>query len=85
MTRDVVTILQAEKVRVHGTVLLPTRAPEAPVRTAAPTQAPSHAPVLPQQARVIESNTEYAILEVVCSCGAKMHLQCNYGNIAKNQ
>ncbi|MBN1818893.1 MAG: hypothetical protein JW828_16135 [Sedimentisphaerales bacterium] len=84
MTREVITVLQAENVRVHGTVLLPTRAPQAPVRTAAAPQAPSHAPASPQQARVVESNTEYAILEVVCSCGAKMHIQCNYGNVAKN-
>ena len=35
-----------------------------------------------EQARVIESNEQYAIIEIVCSCGAKSHIQCNYGDIA---
>jgi len=33
-----------------------------------------------QEARVIESNPEYAILEVVCGCGCKSQIQCHYVN-----
>lgn len=36
---------------------------------------------LPQQARVVESNSEYAIIEVTCSCGGKSHIQCNYAHL----
>ena len=32
-----------------------------------------------QQARIIESNDSYAILELICSCGCKSRVQCNYG------
>lgn len=35
----------------------------------------------PQQARVVESNSEYAIIEVTCSCGGKSHIQCNYAHL----
>jgi len=42
---------------------------------------PAAAVSVPREARVIESNSEYAILEVICSCGSKMHIQCNYGGM----
>jgi hypothetical protein len=32
-----------------------------------------------QQARIIESNDQHAILELTCSCGCKSRVQCNYG------
>jgi hypothetical protein len=35
----------------------------------------------PIQARIVESNSDYAILEIVCSCGCKTHIQCNYANV----
>lgn len=38
---------------------------------------------VPQEARIIESNNEYAIIEVTCSCGAKSHIQCNYAAMTK--
>ena len=31
-----------------------------------------------QQARIVESNNEYAIIEVTCSCGGRAFVQCNY-------
>lgn len=34
------------------------------------------------QARIVESNSDYVILEVVCGCGQKHFIQCNYGNVA---
>jgi hypothetical protein len=34
------------------------------------------------QARIVESNSDYVILEVICSCGQKSFIQCNYGNVA---
>ena len=43
-------------------------------------------PVVPggsvaQQARIVESNNEYAIIEIICSCGQKTHVQCNYSSL----
>lgn len=34
-----------------------------------------------RQARIVESNNEYAIIEIICSCGQKTHVQCNYSNL----
>jgi hypothetical protein len=31
------------------------------------------------QARVIENQQEFAILEITCSCGRKICLKCEYG------
>jgi hypothetical protein len=33
------------------------------------------------QARVIENHQEFAILEVTCSCGRKIHLKCEYADL----
>jgi hypothetical protein len=35
----------------------------------------------PQQVRIVESNSEYAIIEVTCSCGSKSYIQCNYADV----
>ena len=37
------------------------------------------------QARIVESNSDYVILEMVCGCGCKSFVQCNYGNVAGSQ
>jgi len=37
-----------------------------------------------QQARIVESNNEYAIIEIICSCGSKNHIQCNYAELAQS-
>lgn len=39
----------------------------------------------PAQARIMESNSDYVILEIVCGCGRKSFVQCNYGNVAGPQ
>jgi hypothetical protein len=30
------------------------------------------------QAQIIENHTDHAVIEVVCSCGAKVYLRCDY-------
>jgi hypothetical protein len=42
-------------------------------------------PGAPVQARIVESNSDYVILEMICSCGRKSFVQCNYGNVAGSQ
>ncbi len=68
-----------------GTVRLGPDTGVAPVRTSPnATQADVHADhdnLQPQEAKIIESNDEYAIIEVVCSCGQKCHIQCNYADV----
>ncbi len=32
------------------------------------------------QARVVENSSEFAVIEVTCSCGKKTHLKCLYAN-----
>jgi len=31
-------------------------------------------------ARVVENSSEFAVIEVTCSCGKKTHLKCLYAN-----
>jgi hypothetical protein len=33
------------------------------------------------QARVVENHEEFALLEVTCSCGNKIYLKCEYGDL----
>ena len=78
-----VKILKGEQVVINGSVRLEIGG-DAPVRTPSSAQAGTSAGV-PEQARIVESNNEYAIIEVTCCCGAKSHIQCNYSGIAKAQ
>ena len=78
MDRNLVTVIKKDRVRISGTVRLTPEDGHAPVRTAASAQEDSNAISVPQEARVIESNSDYAIIEVTCSCGDKMNIQCNY-------
>ncbi len=78
-----IKVLKSDQVTVSGSVRL-TPEVAAPVRTAFSARADSpQAGSSPQSARVVESNTDYAVIEIVCSCGAKNHVQCNYADIAK--
>ena len=69
---------------MSGSVRLTPEAAVAPVRTAfsAPAGTPQ-ADATPQSARIVESNNEYAVIEVICSCGNKNQVQCNYADVAK--
>lgn len=81
MTHKLVRVLKAEDIELTGSVCLGTGSGPAPVRTDSPAQMDTAA--APQQARIVESNTEYAVIEVICSCGTKNYIQCNYGQMAK--
>jgi hypothetical protein len=32
----------------------------------------------PAQARIVENHPEFAVIEVICGCGAKTHIKCQY-------
>ncbi|MCE5186610.1 MAG: hypothetical protein LLF76_10845 [Planctomycetaceae bacterium] len=70
-----VKLIKRSDVEVSGSTHLPESA------GARKTVRPPATACAAQQARIIESNSEYAILEVCCSCGAKSHIQCNYANV----
>jgi len=74
-----VQVLKQHQVEIRGSVCLSPGA-KTQGRVLAP-RAGGAVCGVPQQARVIESNSEYAIIEVVCSCGGKSHIQCNYAHV----
>ena len=74
-------ILKSEDVRLEGQFHLDlAQAASAPGGH----QPRSGVPAAPQ-ARVLENNPEYAVIEVTCTCGASTRLRCEYaGTRAKN-
>jgi hypothetical protein len=74
MRRKVIRLLKKGQVKFGGSVQL---------KGGAGVVEPSSGPGGPtaQQARIVESNNEYAIIEITCSCGQKTHVQCNYSNL----
>ena len=75
MRHRTIKILKKDKVKVGGSVQLDgdNVSADSPAKPAGSTA---------QQARIVESNNEYAIIEIICSCGQKTHVQCNYSNLA---
>lgn len=33
------------------------------------------------QAKIVETNPEFAVLEITCSCGTKTRVRCEYNNV----
>ena len=79
-----IKVLKGDQVLVSGSVCLETGSSLAPVRTSAPSDG-AHASTEPghtQQANIVETTEQYAVIEVVCSCGSTTRLQCNYAEVA---
>jgi hypothetical protein len=76
-----VKVMKKNGVAVGGSVRIGPGIGRAPVRTNTASRACPPTAGVPQQARIIESNAEYAIIEITCACGTKSHIQCNYANI----
>ncbi len=78
-------LIKNDNVQVEGSIRLGIRGRANPVRTQ-PSSAQAgdpNQPNQPQQVRIVESNSEYAIIEVMCACGNKCYVQCNYADMAK--
>ena len=74
MADKIVKVLKKEKVAEGGSVeVVPPGGAGAP-----------SVGVACQQARIVESNDEYAVIEIVCSCGRKTSVQCNYSEVSKS-
>ena len=81
-----IKLLKSNQVKVSGSVRLTPEAAVAPVRTAFSASADipqTEAP--PLSARIIESNSDCAVIEVICSCGNKNHVRCKYADLAKSE
>ena len=77
-----VQVIKQNEIEVSGTVRLSPFFGGSAMTSRMPSRMPvGGGPGTAQQARIIESNSEYAILEITCSCGCKSHIQCNYGNV----
>lgn len=68
-------VIKKQQAHICGTVRLGAGAQNAPVRPATPSRAVPQGAI---QARLIDSNEEYALIEVSCSCGGKTQIQCRY-------
>ncbi|MHC4395244.1 MAG: hypothetical protein ACYS1A_06275 [Planctomycetota bacterium] len=42
-----------------------------------PTQG-GNSPAVAPQVRIVEKHSEFAVIEITCSCGIKTHLKCEY-------
>jgi hypothetical protein len=74
-------IIKGSEVKLEGTYRL--GGAQAGVQSAAPRE--RVVPSAAVQARIIESQPQYAIIEVTCSCGTKTQIRCEYADAAKNQ
>ncbi len=81
MTTRSVRVIKNNGAAVGGSVRIGPGMGHAPVRTHASSRTHTPAAGACQQARIIESNAEYAIIEITCACGQKSHIQCNYANV----
>jgi len=82
-----IKVLKSNLVKVSGSVRLTPEAAVAPVRTAfsASADTPQTAAHPPQSARIVDSNNDCAVIEVICSCGNKSHIRCKYAGPAKSE
>ncbi|UCC99975.1 MAG: hypothetical protein JSW66_08850 [Phycisphaerales bacterium] len=67
-------ILKSKDVELEGQYRLDAAPAKGPETGPLPTQT---TPVS-KQARILENHPEYAVVEVTCSCGARMVLRCEY-------
>jgi len=77
MAKTAKRILKSDNVKLEGQFHLdlaqPGSAQNGPKRGGAASAAP--------QARIVENHPEFAVIEVICSCGTGMHLRCEYAGV----
>ncbi len=65
-------ILKSNDVKLEGQFRLD--AGQSPTGSANKTNVTS----TPAQARIVENHPEFAVIEIICGCGAKTHIKCEY-------
>ena len=76
-----IKVIKNSRIMENGTLTLPS-GPGIAVAVSSGGRTVSVPPSGPAQARIVESNSDYAIIEIQCGCGHKSFVQCNYGNVA---
>lgn len=73
-------ILKSSEVKLEGQIRLDPRCLPAQARVYSREGGGGDSDSIGAQAgvRIIESNPEFAVIEVVCCCGAKTYLKCQY-------
>ncbi len=74
MQRGVGHILKSDEVNFEGSVQLGM--PQAKIGQ----QGSGGSGSATQQVRIVESHPEFAVIEVICSCGARACIRCEYAN-----
>lgn len=67
-------IVKSSNVKLEGTFCLDAG------QSASPWAREKNAASVPVQARIVESQPQFAIIEVICGCGAKTQIRCEYIN-----
>ena len=83
MTNKRIQVIRKKQVQSGPPYILPTGHYGSPAGASG--RSASCDPGTPVQARIVESNSDYVILEMICGCGRKSFVQCNYGNVAAGQ
>jgi hypothetical protein len=65
-------VLKASRVRLEEPVRLSIDG------TGTPGHAGAHRPRMKARVCLVESNAEFAVLEVTCACGEVIHVRCEY-------
>ena len=71
MTRSTARILKADDIKLDGRFQLNISQTEPPPKD-------ENKPFVAPQARIIDKQPEFAVIEITCSCGTKTHLRCEY-------
>ncbi|MHC4291408.1 MAG: hypothetical protein ACYTEU_00495 [Planctomycetota bacterium] len=74
-------VVKPDEMEINGTAYIESAAGTVRCRSLASSEAAEGTGGAIQQARIIESNDSHAILELICSCGCKSRVQCNYGTV----
>lgn len=74
MQQGVGHILKSDEVNFEGTVQLGM--PQAKIGQQGNGRSGSAA----QQVHIVETHPEFAVIEVICSCGARTYIRCEYAN-----
>ena len=72
-------VIKSDKMEIKGTARIEPGSGTVQCRPLVSSESSGAAGAAIHQARIIESNDSYAILELTCSCGCKSRVQCNYG------
>ena len=76
MNKSVRRILKNDEVKFEGRVQLNMIQPQVTKGGLKGANSASTA----QQVRILENHPEFAVIEVICGCGARTHVRCEYAN-----